>query len=121
MKKTACSYAFACAFIFYSIALHAQPTTVSGKVFNTTNQTLEGVSVHVKNSAATARTAGDGSFSIKAAATDSLVFSSLIRWGVFNKGTWWDKQPDADDHTQIFPIGQNVLNASKALKQNPGY
>jgi hypothetical protein len=47
--------------------------------------------------------------------------TDLIRWGVFNKGTWWDKQADADDHTAIFPIGQNVLNVSTQLKQNPGY
>ncbi|WP_339070944.1 RagB/SusD family nutrient uptake outer membrane protein [Chitinophaga sp. 212800008-4] len=47
--------------------------------------------------------------------------TDLIRWGVFNSGTWWDKKPDADDHTAIFPLGQNVLNASPGLKQNPGY
>jgi len=47
--------------------------------------------------------------------------TDLIRWGVFNSGTWWDKQPDADDHTAIFCIGQNVLNVSTQLKQNPGY
>ncbi|GAB3745714.1 RagB/SusD family nutrient uptake outer membrane protein [Spirosoma pomorum] len=47
--------------------------------------------------------------------------TDLIRWGVFNTGTWWDKQPDADNHTAIFPIGQNVLNVSTQLKQNPGY
>lgn len=47
--------------------------------------------------------------------------TDLIRWGVFNTGTWWDKQPDADNHTAVFPIGQNVLNVSPQLKQNPGY
>jgi hypothetical protein len=47
--------------------------------------------------------------------------TDLIRWGVFNSGTWWDKKPDNDNHTEIFPIGQNVLNASPQLKQNPGY
>ncbi|WP_206106526.1 RagB/SusD family nutrient uptake outer membrane protein [Ilyomonas limi] len=47
--------------------------------------------------------------------------TDLIRWGVFNTGTWWDKQPDGDTHTQIYPIGQNVLNSSPQLKQNPGY
>lgn len=47
--------------------------------------------------------------------------TDLIRWGVFHTGTWWDKKPDADDHTIIFPIGQEVLNASRQLKQNPGY
>lgn len=47
--------------------------------------------------------------------------TDLIRWGVFNTGTWWDKSPDADDHTKIFPIGQRVLLLSPQLKQNPGY
>jgi hypothetical protein len=47
--------------------------------------------------------------------------TDLIRWGVFSTGTWWDKKPDGDNHTDIFPIGQNVLNSSPQLKQNPGY
>jgi hypothetical protein len=47
--------------------------------------------------------------------------TDMIRWGVFNKGTWWDKQPDADDHTIIYPIGQSIINLSPNLKQNPGY
>ena len=47
--------------------------------------------------------------------------TDLVRWGVFSTGTWWDKKPDADKHTEIFPIGQNTLNASTQLKQNPGY
>ncbi|WP_207720154.1 RagB/SusD family nutrient uptake outer membrane protein [Flavobacterium undicola] len=47
--------------------------------------------------------------------------TDLIRWGVFNTGTWWDKQPDADNHTQIYPIGQNVIRISPQLNQNPGY
>jgi hypothetical protein len=47
--------------------------------------------------------------------------TDLIRWGVFNTGTWWDKQPDADNHTAIFPIGHDVLGANPLLKQNPGY
>jgi hypothetical protein len=47
--------------------------------------------------------------------------TDMIRWGVFNTGTWWDKQADADDHTKIYPIGQSVLNLSPQLKQNPGY
>jgi starch-binding outer membrane protein, SusD/RagB family len=45
----------------------------------------------------------------------------MIRWGVFNTGTWWDKQPDADDHTKIYPIGQSIINVTPHLKQNPGY
>lgn len=47
--------------------------------------------------------------------------TDMIRWGVFNTGTWWDKQPDADDHTKIYPIGQSILNLTPQLKQNPGY
>ncbi|MGV3599688.1 MAG: RagB/SusD family nutrient uptake outer membrane protein [Dyadobacter fermentans] len=47
--------------------------------------------------------------------------TDMIRWGVFTKGTWWDKTPDAGSHTEIFPIGQTVLNSSPQLKQNPGY
>ena len=47
--------------------------------------------------------------------------TDLIRWGVFNTGRWWDKEPDADDHTKIYPIGQSVLNLSPKMKQNPGY
>lgn len=47
--------------------------------------------------------------------------TDLIRWGKFNSGTWWDKKPDADNHTEIFPIGINVLNTNRKLKQNPGY
>lgn len=47
--------------------------------------------------------------------------TDLIRWGKFSTGTWWDKQPDADNHTEIFPIGRNVLNVNDKLKQNPGY
>jgi hypothetical protein len=47
--------------------------------------------------------------------------TDLIRWGVFNTGTWWDKAPDADNHTQIYPLGQDVINLSPQLKQNPGY
>jgi hypothetical protein len=47
--------------------------------------------------------------------------TDLIRWGVFNKGTWWDKKPDADSHTEVFPIGIDILNVNPQLKQNPGY
>jgi hypothetical protein len=47
--------------------------------------------------------------------------TDLIRWDFFNKGTWWDKQPDADDHTKIYPIGQKVTNLTPTLNPNPGY
>lgn len=47
--------------------------------------------------------------------------TDLIRFGKFNTGTWWDKQPDADNHTIIFPLHRDVLNANPKLNQNPGY
>ncbi|PUZ28986.1 RagB/SusD family nutrient uptake outer membrane protein [Chitinophaga parva] len=47
--------------------------------------------------------------------------TDLIRWGVFNTGTWWDKKPDADDHTAIFPIGITIMGANPQFVQNPGY
>lgn len=45
----------------------------------------------------------------------------LIRYNKFTSGTWWDKTPDADEHTKIFPIMRPILNANPALVQNPGY
>lgn len=45
----------------------------------------------------------------------------LIRFGKFNTGSWWDKTPDADNHTEIFAITREVLNANHNLVQNPGY
>lgn len=45
----------------------------------------------------------------------------LIRYDKFTSGTWWDKTPDADEHTKIFPIMRPILNANPALVQNPGY
>ena len=45
----------------------------------------------------------------------------LIRFDKFNKGTWWDKQPDADDHTKIYPVPRVQITTNAALKQNPGY
>ena len=45
----------------------------------------------------------------------------LIRFGKFNTGSWWDKTPDEDDHTKIFPIPRKSLDTNHNLKQNPGY
>lgn len=45
----------------------------------------------------------------------------LIRYDKFSTGTWWDKTPDADRHTEIFPIMRPILNANLSLEQNPGY
>lgn len=44
----------------------------------------------------------------------------LCRFGVFN-GEWWDKQPDADNHSMILPLSRRVMNANPNLVQNPGY
>lgn len=45
----------------------------------------------------------------------------LIRFGKFNTGRWWDKTPDEDNHTAIFPITRTILNSNSILVQNPGY
>ena len=45
----------------------------------------------------------------------------LIRFGKFNSGRWWDKTPDQDDHTALFPITRTILNSNSILVQNPGY
>ena len=45
----------------------------------------------------------------------------LIRFGKFNTGRWWDKTPDTDNHTAIFPITRTILNSNSILVQNPGY
>ncbi len=47
--------------------------------------------------------------------------TDLIRFGKFSTGTWWDKTPDADRHTEIFPLVRDVLDTNPDLKQNPGY
>ncbi|WP_080903048.1 RagB/SusD family nutrient uptake outer membrane protein [Parabacteroides sp. Marseille-P3160] len=47
--------------------------------------------------------------------------TDLCRWNKFSTGSWWDKQPDADSHTDIFPLSRTVLNSNPALVQNPGY
>ena len=47
--------------------------------------------------------------------------TDLIRFGKFTSGTWWDKQPDDDDHWEILPLHRDILNSNPALKQNPGY
>lgn len=46
---------------------------------------------------------------------------TLCRFGVYNTGIWWDKEPDSDDHTKWLPLSRSVLGANPKLKQNPGY
>lgn len=45
----------------------------------------------------------------------------LIRFGKFSSGTWWDKSPDVNRNTEIFPIMRPILNSNPNLVQNPGY
>ena len=47
--------------------------------------------------------------------------TDLIRFDKFCKGIWWDKTPDKDNHTEIFPLHRDVLSSNPALKQNAGY
>ncbi len=47
--------------------------------------------------------------------------TDLIRFGKFNSEAWWDKNPDADSHTAIFPIPRKAIDTNHNLKQNPGY
>lgn len=47
--------------------------------------------------------------------------TDLIRFGRFCTGEWWDKVPDADTHTIVFPLHRDVLNANPKLEQNEGY
>ena len=47
--------------------------------------------------------------------------TDLIRFGVFCSGVWWDKNADPDNHTIIFPLHRDVLNANPKLNQNDGY
>ncbi len=44
----------------------------------------------------------------------------LIRFGKF-EDAWWEKDKDADKHTEIFPIPFDVITANPNLKQNSGY
>lgn len=44
----------------------------------------------------------------------------LIRFGKFGNA-WWDKDADADNHTEIFPFHTEILNTHTGMKQNPGY
>ncbi len=47
--------------------------------------------------------------------------TDLIRFNKFWQGSWWDKEPDADNHTEIYPIHRDIRNSNPALDQNPGY
>lgn len=47
--------------------------------------------------------------------------TDLIRFGKFCTGTWWDKSADSDQHTILFPLHRDILNANPKLNQNEGY
>ncbi len=47
--------------------------------------------------------------------------TDLCRWNKFSSGRWWDKEPEADNHTEIYPIHRETLSVNPALDQNPGY
>lgn len=47
--------------------------------------------------------------------------TDLIRFGKFTTGTWWDKTPEADDHTTLFPIPFRQTSSNPDLIQNPGF
>lgn len=47
--------------------------------------------------------------------------TDLVRFGKFNTGRWWDKNPDADSHTSIFPVPRKAIDTNHSLEQNPGY
>lgn len=47
--------------------------------------------------------------------------TDLCRWNKFSTGRWWDKEPDKDNHTDIFCLHSLTLGANPNLVQNPGY
>jgi hypothetical protein len=47
--------------------------------------------------------------------------TDLIRFDKFCEGIWWDKTPDKDNHTELFPLHRDVLSSNPALQQNTGY
>ena len=45
----------------------------------------------------------------------------LCRFGAYTSTEWWDKLPEADDHTMILPFARTILQSNPNLVQNPGY
>ncbi len=121
----------------FTFSLFAQQTSkqITGKV--TDNQgslPLAGVSIVEKGSGVGHRTDSNGIYRINVPGnTAVLIFSSVgyksqeISIGgrttidVALVSEAWDKTPDADDHTAIFPLGQTTMQLSPQLKQNKGY
>jgi len=46
--------------------------------------------------------------------------TDLIRFGEWTSA-WWEKPAEADDHTALFPIPFEQIQAGDGLTQNPGY
>lgn len=46
--------------------------------------------------------------------------TDLIRFGEWTSA-WWEKPVEADDHTALFPIPFEQIQAGDGLTQNPGY
>jgi len=44
----------------------------------------------------------------------------MLRFGIYNAAHRFHPA-DPDNHVNLFPIPESVLNANKNLKQNPGY
>lgn len=66
----------------YNLPFTAEANIISGKVTNSTGETLAGVSVTVKGTKIGTTTDGNGQYSINVPATGTLVFSSV---GYYNK------------------------------------
>lgn len=47
--------------------------------------------------------------------------TTMIRFGTFTNRGWFNHEPEADDHTALFPIPLEVLQSNPNIKQNPGY
>ena len=52
---------------------------------------------------------------------ESMRRTTLCRFGVYNSGTWWDKEPDKDEHTKWVPLPRRALQTNPKLVQNDGY
>lgn len=52
---------------------------------------------------------------------ESMRRTTLCRFGVYNSGTWWDKEPDKDEHTKWVPLPRRALQTNPNLVQNDGY
>ena len=45
----------------------------------------------------------------------------LCRFGVYTTAEWWDKRPEADNHTMLLLYHRTILAANPNLVQNQGY